>query len=390
MKQPIHFPRSSGEVSRQAHADLPPSAPYEREVSREGFFGPATHLHHKHPPTGWIAWEGALKPRAYDLNKWEQSHTSLWLVKPILKNSHCEIAFWQLHKSMKFLLRNADGDQLLFTHRGSGSLFSDYGHLSFSEGDYLLIPKGTLWRIECETACVFLTIEATQQMFGLPDKGIVGAHAIFDPACLTPSAINDDFLKQQDENIWHAHIKRLGTVSTVTYPFNPLDALGWHGEVCTLKLNWRDIRPIMSHRYHIPPSAHTTFQADHFVVCTFVPRPFETDPGALKVPFYHSNDDYDEILFYHSGEFFSRDHIYPGMMSFHPAGFSHGPHPKAYANAQDPMRAKTHTSTNEVAVMIDTRYPMHPTETPNGVEWLEYANSWRSPTASQPHTDDPL
>ena len=98
-----------------------------------------------------------------------------------------------------------------------------------------------------------------------------------------------------------------------------------------MRINVRDIRPVMSHRYHLPPSVHTTFCRDRFVVCTFVPRPFETDPGAIKVPFFHNNDDYDEVIFYHAGDFFSRDNIHPGMMTFHPGGFTHGPHPKALA-----------------------------------------------------------
>ena len=101
-------------------------------------------------------------------------------------------------------------------------------------------------------------------------------------------------------------------------PFNPLDAIGWHGDLSVVRINVRDIRPLMSHRYHLPPSAHTTFVADRFVVCTFVPRPFETDPGAIKVPFFHNNDDYDEVIFYHAGDFFSRDNIHPGMVTLHP------------------------------------------------------------------------
>ena len=96
-----------------------------------------------------------------------------------------------------------------------------------------------------------------------------------------------------------------------------------------MRLNVADIRPVNSHRYHLPPSAHSTFVSERFVVSTFVPRPFETDPDALKVPFFHSNEDYDEVIFYHAGEFFSRDHIEPGTMTFHPSGFTHGPHPKA-------------------------------------------------------------
>ena len=143
-------------------------------------------------------------------------------------------------------------------------------------------------------------------------------------------------------------------ISTITYPFNPLDAVGWKGNLAPVKLNWRDIRPVMSHRYHMPPSVHSTFVADRFVVCTFVPRPIESDPGALKVPFFHSNDDFDEVIFYHAGDFFSRDNIKPGMVTFHPSGFTHGPHPKAFAAGAKAAK----TMTDEVAVMIDARDPL--------------------------------
>ena len=160
----------------------------------------------------------------------------------------------------------------------------------------------------------------------------------------------------------------------ITYPFNPLDAVGWHGELCVLRINVRNIRPLMSHRYHLPPSAHTTFLADRFVVCTFAPRPFESDPGALKVPFFHNNDDYDEVIFYHAGDFFSRDNIHPGMLTFHPAGFTHGPHPKALSR----MFEQTKPATDEYAVMIDTRDALEVTDAAAVVEWQSYVDSWKS------------
>ena len=377
MTKRIVFPNRSGTFSHQAHVDFPKEAPYEREISRQGFFGPATHMHHRHPPTGWSDMQGDLRPRAFDLKKWPQSNSSLWEVQPLLNNSHCTLLFWTLPSTMKKLLRNADGDLLLFIHSGRGELFCDYGQLSFTEGDYILLPRGTSWRIESKIEIQVLAIEATDNMFGLPDKGLVGQHAIFDPCALQCAQITPEFLDQQDENPWQVLVKHQNKVTTISYPYNPLDAIGWHGEVCVLKINWRDIRPLMSHRYHLPPSAHSTFVSEHFVVCTFVPRPFETDPGALKVPFYHSNEDYDEVIFYHQGEFFSRDHIYPGMLSYHPRGFSHGPHPKAYEKSFH----QTHTETNEVAVMIDTRESLSCTDTNNGlpkhVEWRGYVNSWQ-------------
>ena len=173
---------------------------------------------------------------------------------------------------------------------------------------------------------------------------------IFDPAVLDTPKLDDAFRAQRDGE-WTVQVKRRNALSTITYPFNPLDAVGWKGNLAPVKLNWRDIRPVMSHRYHLPPSVHTTFVADRFVVCTFVPRPIESDPGALKVPFFHTNDDFDEVIFYHAGDFFSRDNIKPGMMTFHPSGFTHGPHPKAFAAGAKAAK----TMTDEVAVMIDAR-----------------------------------
>ena len=148
---------------------------------------------------------------------------------------------------------------------------------------------------------------------------------------------------------------------------------GWRGDNLAARINWRDIRPIMSHRYHIPPSVHTTFLAGRFVVCTFVPRPIETDPGALKIPFFHSNNDFDEIIFYHMGNFFSRDNIHPGMITLHPSGFAHGPHPGAFKVGEKAARKET----DEVAVMIDTRDAVEISDKAGSVEWPGYVDSWK-------------
>lgn len=369
----IAFPQRKGVYSRQAHADLPEQGVYEREVSRDGFFGPATHFHHKHPPTGWSRWEGVLKPCAYNLLALNHAQDSPWDAPCILSNAHCQIRFWRCENNMPNLVRNADGDDLLFIHKGQGELFCDYGHLNVKEGDYLLIPRSCLWRLEPDKPITLLLIEATNDCYGLPDKGIVGQHALFDQAVLDSPEIDEAFLQQQDEQPWQVLVKRLNRQSIIEYPYNPLDVVGWHGEVSVVRLNWRDIRPLMSHRYHLPPSAHSTFITHRFVVCTFVPRPMESDPGALKVPFYHSNDDFDEIIFYHSGDFFSRDNIEPGMLTFHPCGFTHGPHPKAYKAGHERHKKQT----NEVAVMIDARDGMMAGAEMPSVEWEDYVNSWK-------------
>ncbi|TAE83810.1 MAG: homogentisate 1,2-dioxygenase [Alphaproteobacteria bacterium] len=373
MKKYISFPLVQGTASRQAHADLPEGT-YEREISKEGFFGPASFMYHPKPPTGWSAFEGPLRPRAFDLTKIGVMQHSPWHTDRILYNAHTEVRYWTLDAVMPSLVRNADGDQLLFIHRGDGDLYCDYGHLAYETGDYIMIPRSTMWRLEPHTVTEMLMIEATNNHYKLPDKGLLGGHAIFDPAMLDIPQMNDAFVAQKHDRQTRVEIKKLGVVSVATYPYNPLDAIGWHGDLCVVRLNVRHIRPILSDRYHVPPSVHTTFVTDRFVVCTFAPRPFEGDAGAIKIPFFHNNDDYDEVLFYHAGDFFSRDHIEAGMMTYHPCGFTHGPHPKALKN----MLKQSKPATDEYAVMLDTRDALHVGERMADVELKEYVDSWKN------------
>lgn len=362
-----------GVYSRQAHADLP-AGTYEREISKEGFFGPAAFLYHQNPPTGWVSFEGPLRPRAFDLNGLNEASPSPWSAPLVLHNKSVEVRFWKLSGPMHDLARNADGDQMLFIHTGRGELFCDYGRLPYEAGDYLYLPRGTMWRLRPAEPTAVLMIEATNGHYTLPDRGLLGPHAIFDPSIMETPQMDEPFRAHQaEEGLFRVEIKKRGQVSVAAFPYNPLDAVGWHGELAPAKLNVRDIRPVMSARYHLPPSAHTTFLADRFVICTFTPRPFETDPGAIKIPFFHNNDDFDEVLFYHAGDFFSRDNIEAGMMTFHPSGFTHGPHPKALKK----MLVQDKPATDEYAVMIDTRDPLDIGEGASSVENHAYVDSWK-------------
>ena len=372
MKHTIKPQWSRGTASRQAHCDLPEGT-FEREISKEGFFGPAAMIHHRRPPTDWSSMDGPLRPHLFDLTRLDGETATPWQAPVILRNGACEIRYWRLDKAMPALARDADGDLLLFVHDGAGALFCDYGHMRYAAGDYIMLPRGTAWRLEPEGKAAILMIESSGAHYRLPDKGMVGPHAIFDPAILETPDIDEAFIGQQDEQEWEIHVKRQGAVSRVIYPYNPLDAVGWHGDLAPVRLNVADIRPLSSHRYHLPPSAHTTFLSDRFVVCTFAPRPFETDPGALKVPFFHSNDDYDEVIFYHAGDFFSRDNVGAGCMTFHPSGFPHGPHPKAQEN----MFVQPKAATDEYAVMIDTRDPLSVGAAADGAEIAAYVDSWQ-------------
>ena len=372
-RKPINFPRQEGIVSRQAHADFPKKGIFEREAGREGFFGPATHFHHTHAPTGWTEWEGPLRPRAFYLNDMEPSATSPIEAPVIMSNNYVNIRFWNVANESENLFRNADGDWLIFIHSGEGHLYCDYGHMSVTEGDYIVIPRNCMFRVETKSTMKTLLIEAVNDSFQLPEKGLVGRHAIFDPAMLDTPKLDSDFDTQRRETETKVFVKKRDTLSVITYPFNPLDTIGWHGDLSVVRINWRDIRPLMSHRYHLPPSAHTTFVANRFVICTFAPRPIESDKGALKVPFFHNNDDFDEFLFYHKGNFFSRDNVKPGMCSLHPSGFTHGPHPKALKKS---MEAPI-DFTDEVAVMVDTRDELHCHDVLDTVEWQDYVYSWK-------------
>lgn len=372
MRRWIRLPLSEGTTTRQAHVDLPPGT-YERELGREGFFGPSTQMLHKHPPTSWSSWEGPLRPRAFDMNALGMPSVSPWEAALVLYNDHLRIRYWRSDGKMDHLVRNGDGDDMIFIHEGAGDLFCDYGHLAFRDGDYLVMPRGTCWRIEPSTPVSALMVEATNDAYQLPEKGILGNQAIFDPGVLDVPRIDAAFKAQQTEEEWSIVVKKRNLLSTVTFPFNPLDAVGWHGEIAPVRLNWRDLRPIVSARYHIPPSAHVNFVAARFVIGTFAPRPIESDPGALKAPYFHNNDDYDEMIFIHRGQMFSRDNFGPGMVGFNPSGFAHGPQPKAFAIGARRARAET----DEVVLYVDSRDAMQIAELPEGVEVPNYIDSWR-------------
>ena len=206
---------------------------------------------------------------------------------------------------------------------------------------------------------------------------MLGQHALFDPAVLrVPSPEERSQLQPGlagcHPNEWRVVIQRQGALTSVFYPHCPLDVVGWKGTLTVWQLRVRDIRPVSSDRYHLPPSAHTTFTAHNVAICTFAPRPLENgDPAALKVPFYHSNIDFDEVLFYHAGEFFSRDGISPGMLTFHPQGIHHGPQQRAAERASAAQR------TEEVAVMIDTRRPLDVCAPATAFEIDTYWKSWQ-------------
>jgi len=368
-------PYIRGRVATQAHVGIPDGT-VEEEYARNGFFGRYAHLYREHAPVGWTRIEGPLRPRLYDLARVPAGDYLASRI-PLLANADCKIQVAVVREPMAYLFRNADADELLFVHAGAGRLETDFGPLAYEPGDYLVIPRGTTYRLAPTSETRLLVVETTGEL-AVPDRGMLGQHALFDPAVIrVPSPDEKSTLApiaaaSGGNAEWRVVIQRQGHLTSVFYPHCPLDVVGWKGTLTVWQLNVRDIRPVSSDRYHLPPSAHTTFVAPNVAICTFAPRPLENgDPRALKVPFYHSNIDFDEVLFYQAGEFFSRDGIRPGMLTFHPQGIHHGPQARAAARAPAAQR------TEEIAVMIDTRRPLDVCPPATPYEREDYWKSWQ-------------
>ena len=368
------FLMKKGAAPNQAHVGIPDGV-YEEEHGRRGFGGPASHLYRRHPPTGWVRIEGPLRPRAFACAELSTPdlRTPDAAPLPIMKSGDAVIMLSRRTRPMPHFLRNSDGDELYFIHKGRGRFETDYGMLGYEPGDYVGIPKGTTYRLIPEAGETVMVIVETAEPLRLPERGLLGRHALFDPGVLVSPDPMPQAPRRAEKREWEVRIKRYDEWTTVVYPFYPMDVVGWKGDLWVAKLNVRDFRPVTSPRYHLPPSVHATFQAGdagRVIISTFAPRPLESDPAALKVPFYHRNMDYDEVLFYHSGSFFSRAGIKPGAMTLHPQGIHHGPQPQAVAASQGK------TETHEVAVMIESQRPFQVCADLEAVEHKDYALSW--------------
>ena len=361
-----------GKTLRQAHKGIP-EGHYEEEQGLKGFFGPVSHLVKKKPSTRWTQIDGPLKPRMFDCVELKAS--SGW--QRTLFNEDVTIYFQDLEvdeKQLQSAIRNGDGDTLYFCHAGKGRIYSEYGLLTYSKGEYVCVPKGLTHSFVAEEPSRILIIENKTSHYEEPDRGVAGRNAIYDTQTIgRPDLDTMNAQIEGNESKWfkQVRVKRQDQWTTFTYEECYYDVVGWKGDLFPYTLHMDNIMPLMSHRAYLPPSAHTNFVARGFVVCSFLPRPLESDSDALKVPFYHQNIDYDEVLFYHDGDFFSRDNLHPGMMSLHPAGFPHGPHPKAVKG----IGTKTHTE--EYAVMVDTLKPLQVDESLDDVELSDYWKSWQ-------------
>jgi homogentisate 1,2-dioxygenase len=356
----------------------------EQLFSTEGFSNDYSLLYHCHPPTEIIrtddpydampviAEEKMLKHRSFEGFRIPPGGDFLVSRKPILVNSDCHIVLAAPTESMdSYFYKNADADELVFVHEGSGTLKTMYGTLEFGYGDYLLIPRGTIVQFCFKDAKNRLLIVESFSPIRFPKKylskyGQLLEHSpycerdIHPPQELITNDLKGDFLIKT---------KKKGMMYGLHYGHHPFDVRGWDGCCYPFSFSIHDFEPITG-RVHQPPPVHQTFEGNNYVVCSFCPRLFDYHPQAIPAPYNHSNIDSDELIYYVDGDFMSRKHVTRGMLTLHPGGIPHGPHPGAVERS---IGAK---ETKELAVMVDTFHPLMLTKNALGIENPDYVMSW--------------
>jgi homogentisate 1,2-dioxygenase len=376
------FPLKNGVYPNQAHVRIPEGT-YEMEYGREGFFGEATHLYTKEMPSAWKRIEGSLRPIAMDCRTIETpdladpNGTPALLMQSMAACARRSLSIYltRRREPMPFLYRTVDGDELYFFHRGVGIIETEFGILPYRPGDYIIIPKGCIYRLVPESKDTLAIISESRTAIGIPDRGILGSHALFDPGVIQYPDFDQKRSGLNGGGDVELQVKRAGIRSKLFFDYNPIEnVVGYKGTVLPSKLNVRDFRPISSMRYHVPPTAAATFASTEVYVVTFAPR-LLGDDEVLRLPYYHRNVDYDEVIFYHEGVFFSRGGIEPGMLTLHPMGIDHGPQPQAWERDRQGLTKQT----NEYAVGLDAVEPLF--VTPDGAKGIieAYSTSWYYP-----------
>jgi homogentisate 1,2-dioxygenase len=356
----------------------------EQLFSTEGFSNDYTLLYHVHPPTEIIATdepydvqphiaeEKMLKHRSFEGFNVKPTADFLESRVPVLVNNDCYIVLAAPTGSMEgYFYKNADADEMIFIHKGSGVLKTLYGELEFGYGDYLVLPRGTIYQIHFNDSDNRLFIVESFSPIRYPKKylspyGQLLEHSpycerdIRGPQRLTTIDEKGDFLIK---------MKKKGRMYGIHYGHHPFDVVGWDGCCYPYAFSIHDFEPITG-RVHQPPPVHQTFEGHNFVVCSFCPRLFDYHPLSIPAPYNHSNIDSDEVLYYVDGDFMSRKHVTKGMITLHPGGIPHGPHPGA---VQRSIGAK---ETKELAVMVDTFHPLMLTVEALEIENPGYTMSW--------------
>ena len=291
---------------------------------------------------------------------------------PVLVNADVQISLAAPKNSLtSYFYKNADADELLFIHQGSGKLRTQLGNISFEYGDYLVIPRGMIYQIEFDTLDNRLLITESFHPIYTPKRyrNHFGQLLEHSPFCERDYKLPEDLETHDEKGDFIIKIKKQGILYEMLYPTHPFDVVGWDGYNFPYGFSIHNFEPITG-RIHQPPTVHQTFETKAFVVCSFCPRLYDYHPKSIPAPYNHSNIDSDEMLYYVDGDFMSRNNIEKGHITLHPGGIPHGPAPGAYE------RSIGHTSTAELAVMIDTFRPLMLTENALKIDDGKYYKSW--------------
>lgn len=357
----------------------------EQLFSTEGFSSVYSILYHHYPPTviakagdpvdvsPRVALPKQMKPRCFKGFLASPAEDYLKSRTPLMVNSDCIISVAAPQKSMMgYFFKNADADEIIFIHEGNGTLKTMYGNIDFEYGDYLIIPRGTIYQMHFNQSGNRLLITESFSPVETPNRyrnehGQLLEHS---PYC-ERDIKSPQVLETHDERgEFLIYIKKQSMMYPYLYSFHPFDVVGWDGYNYPYGFSIHNFEPITG-RVHQPPPVHQTFQTRGFVVCSFVPRMYDYHPLSIPAPYHHSNVDSDELLYYVDGDFMSRKNVERGMMTLHPAGIPHGPHPGTIERS---IGAK---ETHELAVMIDTFRPLMLTEDALSIEDGAYHLSWK-------------
>ncbi len=350
----------------------------------EGFSNDYSLLYHCHPPTEIIktdepydvmpaiAEDRMLKHRSLEGFRIKPTRDFLDSRKAVLVNSDCHVVLAAPQESMTaYFYKNADADEMIFVHEGSGRLITMYGELSFGYGDYLVIPRGTIYQVRFNDANNRLFIVESFSPIRFPKKYLSKNGQLLEhsPYCERDIRPPSALVTVNEQGDFLITTKKKGRMYGIHYAHHPFDVVGWDGCCYPFAFSIHDFEPITG-RVHQPPPVHQTFEGHNFVVCSFCPRLFDYHPEAIPAPYNHSNIDSDELLYYVDGDFMSRKNVTRGMITLHPGGIPHGPHPGA---VQKSLGAK---ETKELAVMVDTFHPLQLTVDAMAIENQGYTMSW--------------
>lgn len=357
---------------------------YEQLFGTIGFDGMSSLLYHIHRPTKvkHVGETIDLRPKAaVDYNIASRKLIGFDVApeqdflesrKTLLFNSDVTIGVAAPKKSLtEYFYKNADADEMLFIHKGTGTLRTFVGNIPFEYGDYLIIPRGMIYQIEFDTEDnrIFYTESKSPIYTPKRYRNWFGQLLEHSPFCERDYKLPQDLETFDETGDFLIKIKKEGMLHHLTYEHHPFDVVGWDGYNFPYGFSIHNFEPITG-RVHQPPPVHQTFETDTFVVCSFVPRLYDYHPLSIPAPYNHSNIDSDEVLYYVDGDFMSRNDIGPGYLTLHPAGIPHGPHPGAYE------RSIGEKETEELAVMVDTFKPLKVTQAALNVENGDYHKSW--------------